>query len=144
MKVLFHDLQGSDPVEVALYPLTEKGIASLTTDWHCGNYIICSANVSADRGCVVARVAYVGRVDKSPIKSRLLDHLREERFKEASWYFHVRRADAPKEAYERECRDYHRFLEADDTGAFMNKIHPDRPDGETFHCPVCGSEGGGE
>ena len=37
-----------------------------------------------------------------------------------------------KEAYEKECKNYHDFH------ALLNKIHLDRPDGASYHCPVCG------
>lgn len=43
-------------------------------------------------------------------------------------------ASSAKEAYEKECKNYHDFM----CPALLNKIHPDRPDGTDYHCPECG------
>lgn len=42
-------------------------------------------------------------------------------------------ANSAKEAYEKECVNYHDFSPPE------NKIHPDRPKGTSLTCPVCGN-----
>ena len=43
-------------------------------------------------------------------------------------------ADTPKDAFEKECRNYHDFGGSEDLD---NDVHPDRPEGETWDCSLC-------
>ena len=68
---------------------------------------------------------YVGRSD-SDLNGRLLDYVdgKYERFK-YGFYTSV------EDAYKKECLLYHNFNPKD------NSIHPDKPDGTNYICPVC-------
>ncbi len=69
-------------------------------------------------------VKYVGRADND-VARRLGDHIEKyERFKYESY-------ESPKAAFEKECRLYHDYKPADNT------IHPARPNGSGWRCPVC-------
>ena len=43
--------------------------------------------------------------------------------------------DDAKEAFEKECRNYHDF--GGDDGILDNKVHPDRPERTDYDCPIC-------
>jgi len=70
---------------------------------------------------------YVGRAD-TDLKGRLK--------KWVSKYskFKFDYATSPKTAFEKECKNYHDFGESK---KLDNSIHPDRPDGSNWTCPVC-------
>ena len=71
-------------------------------------------------------VLYVGRAD-SDVKERLLQHL-GEKYTEFKFSY----ATSPKNAFEKECQNYHDFNPRD------NIIHPDRPsNSKDWKCPVC-------
>lgn len=71
-------------------------------------------------------VQYVGRADKD-LNKRLKDWVGKYiKFKYSY-------ASSPKDAFEKECKNYHDFGE----NKLDNKIHPDRPDGSSWECPVC-------
>ena len=44
-------------------------------------------------------------------------------------------AENSKEAFEKECKNYHDF--GGDIGSLDNDIHPDRPEGKDYECPIC-------
>lgn len=78
-------------------------------------------------------VQYVGRSDDD-VNSRLKDHLNDP---ESYSSFKFSYATSPKEAYEKECRNYHDF--GGPERKLNNKIHPDQPNyPKTWECPVCG------
>ena len=72
-------------------------------------------------------VRYVGRSD-SDVRMRLLQHADEGRYR----WFEFDYATSPKDAFEHECRLWHRHQPPD------NNLHPDRPTGTNWKCPVCG------
>jgi hypothetical protein len=82
-------------------------------------------------------VFYVGRSDNN-LNKRLHDHIDEEQFKhiwtEQSVYFDFNPAVDEKDAFQRECIDYHSFK----SDFLMNKKHPDCPNGTCYQCPCCG------
>ena len=41
-----------------------------------------------------------------------------------------------KEAYDKECRNYHDF--GGDEGLLNNVKHPDKPAEQDYKCPICG------
>ena len=88
-----------------------------------GNYAI--GYVSED-GFVVR---YVGRSD-SDISDRVKDYIQKRNSKFNKFKFSY--AASSKEAYEKECRNYHDFNPP------LNDIHPRKPDGTKYKCPVCG------
>ncbi len=75
-------------------------------------------------------IRYVGRSD-TDLQSRLLRHVDESPYKSFKFSY----AASPKEAYYKECEQYHRYI---GSGKLMNKNHPDSPDGMShLCCPVC-------
>lgn len=72
-------------------------------------------------------VMYVGRSDTC-LNTRL-KHWEGEYPK-----FKYSIASSAREAFEKECRNYHDFGE---TSILDNEVHPDRHDGHTWRCPVC-------
>lgn len=101
------------------FPLTNEEINKQITKTSPGNYAY--GYVKDDS----FYVEYVGRAD-SDLNDRIKHGVGQyKRFK----YSYAKNA---KEAYEKECRNYHDFKPAD------NKIHPDKPDGTNYKCPVCG------
>ena len=94
---------------------TSAGVYVLTTSWTDG-------------------VLYVGRSDDD-LNKRLKDHVGETSptKKKIYFWFKYEYASSPKSAYEKECRLYHTLNPPD------NKKHPDKPEGTTYPCPVCGN-----
>lgn len=90
-----------------------------------GNYALGYKKVNDD-GTGTFIVQYVGRAD-SNVKGRLKNHLSETKYKKFKFSY----ATSPKSAFEKECKNYHDFECPD------NSIHPDRPDGANWKCPVC-------
>ena len=81
-------------------------------------------------------ILYVGRSDKDNLNERLKDHrTNTSPSKNQQYaYFKFKITSSEKEAYEDECRLWHEH------GAPPpdNMIHPDKPDGTTYSCPVTG------
>lgn len=75
-------------------------------------------------------VLYVGS-DHVNVKIRLKQHIGEP-----CPYFMFRYASSPKDAYVFESQKYHDF--GGERGNLLNKIHPAKPDGSDWKCPVCG------
>lgn len=95
-----------------------------------GNYALGYVN---DENTFIVR--YVGRSD-SDVNSRLKSHLNDP---ESYSSFKFSYATSPKEAYEKECRNYHDF--GGPEGKLNNEIHPDQPNyPKTWKCPVCGKQ----
>ena len=77
------------------------------------------------------RVLYVGRSDND-LNDRIKDHIGEyDNYK----MFKFSYATSVKDAYEKECANWHDFGE---DKLLKNKIHPDNPDKKQYKCPVCG------
>lgn len=88
-----------------------------------GNYALGRIN---DKGSFV--VKYVGRAD-SDVNDRIKDHLGK-----SYSHFKFSYATSPKNAFEKECQNYHDF---NTNNGLDNKIHPDRPSGTNWKCPCC-------
>lgn len=105
------------------FPLSGLGIDREVTRQSAGNYALGYVN---ERKAFI--VKYVGRSD-SDVNARL-----------HSWIgagyscFKYAYATSAKAAFEKECTNYHDF---GGSGKLGNKVHPDRPDGTGWHCPVC-------
>lgn len=73
---------------------------------------------------------YVGRYD-SDLLERLKSHIDEyDDYKSFKFCY----KKTVKEKFELECKNYHDFLNNLD-----NDIHPRRPDGKDYPCPICGN-----
>lgn len=71
-------------------------------------------------------VKYVGRSDND-IQTRLLSWVGKTK----STHFKFSYASSPKEAFEKECINYHDFNPSENTN------HPGRPNGTFWKCPKC-------
>jgi hypothetical protein len=69
-------------------------------------------------------VDYVGRSD-SDVANRLKNHVGS--YKQFKYEYY----GSARAAFDKECRLYHDFKPGN------NKIHPDRPNGSGWSCPVC-------
>lgn len=110
------------------YALTDENIDAKVKNDAIGNYGL--GYIKDGKFCV----AYVGRSD-TDLNRRLHDHVEENaKYK----YFKFSYARTPKEAYEKECINFHDF---GGTKSLENERHPDRPEGKgDYKCPVCGRE----
>ena len=80
-------------------------------------------------------VRYVGRSDKN-LKDEIEQQMDTDRAKGCNKYMYSLAKD-PKEAFEKECRNFHDFGGAE---RLNNQYHPDVPDGTDYKCPVQGCE----
>ena len=109
-----------------MYEFNKEVIETLLEDGLIGNYAL--GNKSNNGSFIVN---YVGRSD-TDLKKRLMQHLDENH---TYSYFKYSVAHSVKEAYFKECKNYHDF----GAGVYLdNKNHPARPDGVKEACPYCG------
>ncbi len=100
------------------FPLTHQGINDNVNKTFPGTYTL---------GKIKIPTYYIARVGRSDddVNRRLHDYIGDyEQFK-FEYY------PSPKAAFDKECLLYHDFKPPD------NKIHPDRPSGTNWKCPVC-------
>ena len=105
------------------YIFTSSEINRVVTRTSPGNYALGYKNTD---GKLI--VQYVGRSDvdvNEELKARL-----DDRYKRFKYSY----ATSPKAAFEKECRNYHDFGGSKELD---NKIHPSRPAGSGWKCPVC-------
>lgn len=108
------------------YVFTRNEIQRVIAPKQIGNYALGYAD---EQGTFY--VQYVGRSD-GILRERLLEHLGDgKKYK----HFKFSYAKNAREAYEKECRNYHDF--DGDKGGLDNDRHPDRPDGTNYPCPYC-------
>lgn len=105
------------------YELTTEKVAEVVTKTSAGNYAL--GYLESDGGFVPE---YVGRADED-VKDRLSQHARQKKYQRFKFSY----ASSPKAAFEKECQNWH-----DWKGQLDNKIHPDRPAGTNWKCPVAG------
>lgn len=103
------------------YELTTAKIDENVTKTSAGNYALGQIK---DK---IFIVEYIGRSDND-LKKRLKDW--DDNYKRFKFSY----ASSPKAAFEKECKNYHDFGEKK---SLDNNIHPDRPDGSNWKCPVC-------
>ena len=77
-------------------------------------------------------VRYVGRSDTS-LRSRLKWHRTNNEYK----YYRFKHCSL-KEAYEWECKYWHKYKDTIDNSSDKYGIHPASPNGKYWTCPVCG------
>lgn len=100
-------------------------------DYKMGNYAF--GYIDKEDGAFV--VCYVGRSD-SDLKKEIKQQMKTDRAKGCT-HFKFSIASTKKEAFEKECRNYHDFGECD---CLNNDIHPAKPAGTEYKCPVEGCE----
>lgn len=76
-------------------------------------------------------ILYVGRSD-TDLQTEIIS--RTSAYPQCT-HFMFSYASSIKEAYEKECRNYH---DCGGNGKLFNRIHPDRPNGCDYKCPICG------
>lgn len=105
------------------FVLTEAMVDAQAAQQAAGAYAVGTADAS---NTSVLHVEYVGRSDDD-LNGRLKDHVGTYR---AFLYGYFPNA---RDAFRKECMLYHDFNPRD------NVIHPARPKGANYTCPVCGS-----
>jgi len=103
------------------YKLDKDTVNKIVTKVSAGNYALGKKN---SEGTFL--VYYVGRSD-SEVNDRLLHWAKNS----SRPLFKFSYASSIKDAFEKECKNYHDFNPSD------NDIHPDRPEGKTWECPIC-------
>ena len=78
---------------------------------------------------------YVGRSD-SDIQTEIIQELSTDRAKGCT-HFYYSIAKSVKDAYETECRDFHKY---GGKAILNNENHPDEPEGHKYPCPVEGCD----
>ncbi len=128
-----------EDVTTIVYPFDEKSMEKVAP-WKCGTYELGIKENDE------FKVLYVGRAGDGSgergLRDRLEEHLWEKqsgkKFVEIT-YFSVNCCNDVLEAFNEECKGYHKFKEWMGT-AIYNKIHPARPTGTDYPCPVEGCE----
>lgn len=100
------------------YDLTNRDVNSVVTETSAGAYALGSSRDGT------FYISYVGRSD-SDVNDRLKRHVHDYK------QFKYRYYSTAKGAFDKECRLYHDFKSPD------NDVHPARPRGRTWECPVC-------
>ena len=77
-------------------------------------------------------VDYVGRADVD-VAARLKQWLATKKYTHFKFEYY----SSPKAAFEKECRLYHDWKPQ----GLDNEIHPDRPNGTDWKCPICEPSG---
>ena len=106
------------------FQLTDSEVNRQITSTSPGNY---GLGYMKEDGTFI--VEYVGRSDDD-VKNRLHDWT-GTKYKKFKFSY----ASSAKEAFEKECRNYHDF---DGNKKLDNKVHPDRPNGTNLKCLICG------
>jgi len=107
------------------FDFTVGAVDGLITKKSAGNYALGYIKTSGN-----FVVKYVGRADDD-LNARIKEHIGEsEEYKKVKYSY----AASPEEAFEKECTNYHEFGE---NKKLDNKMHPARPDGTAWKCPIC-------
>jgi hypothetical protein len=117
-----HDLEMS-----GTYLFTFETIDKIVVRKSPGNYALGFTN---DNGTFI--VQYVGRSDTD------LNQELKKKYCESYKKFKFSYAESPKDAYEKECQNYHDFGQS---VGLHNTHHPAPQDGAGWKCPVCSFSG---
>ena len=113
------------------FALTDIDVNKRVPENVMGNYAF--GYIDKEDGAFV--VFYVGRSDFD-LKKEIKQQMRNDCAKGCT-HFMFSIAKSKKEAFEKECRNYHDFGECD---CLNNDIHPAKPAGTEYKCPVGGCE----
>ncbi len=105
------------------FKFDSKTIEEKVQEGKIGNYALGTANHDG----TMKNVAYIGRSDNN-LKAELLARLKTHKHPN----FKVSYASSPKEAYTKECQNYHDFDPP------QNNIHPYAPVNSNLKCHICG------
>ncbi len=100
----------------------------------CGNYALGFVDDNSDNFHVV----YVGR-SESDLHDSLRKQLNESKlvvpkYEKRTICFKYSYASSPKEAFEKECSNYHNFV---NSKKLSNNTHPEGSKYENWYCPIC-------
>jgi len=109
------------------WELTTENIDAKVTRKEPGNYALSRRIISGKQ-----HVDYVGRSDDD-LSGRLHDYIGGK-----YTHFWAAYASSSKAAFDKECQNWHDFHGPE--GELDNDIHPRRPDGQSWKCPVDGCE----
>ncbi len=117
------------------FVLTDDEVNRRVEDGRIGNYAY--GYVDERDGRQVFVVRYVGRSAtnlRDEIKNR---HKSDDKFtKEDCEFFKFSYADTEREAYEKECQNFHDFGGEE---SLLNEVHPAKPNEDgSYHCPIEG------
>ncbi len=107
------------------YALDAPTIDKEITKTSSGNYALGNMNDKNNNFIV----EYVGRADKN-LNKRLKEWIDTKKYSKFKFSY----ALSSKDAFEKECNNFHDFGESK---SLDNDIHPDRPDGTNYQCPQC-------
>lgn len=113
------------------FALTDNEVSKRVPENVMGNYAFLQKKWLTDEYLV----RYVGRSD-SDLKKEIKQQMKTDRAKGCT-HFKYSIAKSVKEAFEKECKNYHDFGESE---CLYNDIHPAKPSGTEYKCLVEGCE----
>ena len=113
------------------YKLSDIIVSLVVPENVIGNYAF--GYIDEVKGAFI--VCYVGRSD-SDLRKEIKQQMKTDRA-EGCTHFKYSLARTTKEAFEKECRNYHDF---GGSKSLHNDYHPDKPDYTNYKCPVEGCE----
>jgi hypothetical protein len=115
-------------LSVETYDFSEFQVRSLVEKGRVGNYTLGYSAVHSDTNTQVFHPTFIGRSDFD-LQEELLTRLAKKK----AWHdrFKFSYAATVKEAFEKECRDFHQA-----TRTLDNEKHPEPPTGANFPCPI--------
>ena len=125
------NLQSSQPeLSVENYEFSEDQVRSRVEKGRAGNYVLGYSALHSDTNIRVFHPTFVGRSD-SDLREALLTRLAKKK----AWHdqFKFSYAATVKEAFEKECQEFHLAASAKDLD---NEKHPEPPAGTNFRCPI--------
>jgi len=116
------------------YDFNKDSIDINVTKVSSGNYALGFLDKNSDN----FHVTYIGRSD-TDVNDRLKKQLSVtkniiSKYETKSLSFKYSYASSPKEAFEKECYNYHNFV---NSKKLSNNQHPQSPGDEEWKCPVC-------
>ena len=107
------------------FPLNSEEVRRQVLPNRIGNYAFGTIN---DEGIFL--ILYIGRSD-TDLQTEII--ARAAAYKQCT-HFMFSYANSTKEAFEKECKNFHECGGAD---GLLNQIHPDKPNGTDYECPYC-------
>lgn len=116
------------------YDFNKDSIDINVTEVSSGNYALGFVDKNSDN----FHVTFIGRSD-SDLKDRLKKQLSItkniiSKYETKSISFKYSYASSPKEAFEKECYNYHNFV---NSKKLSNNQHPDKSSDDGWKCPIC-------
>lgn len=115
------------------FPLTDEEVDKRVKKNMIGNYAYGYKEIQKGKRVFIVR--YVGRSDNDLRQEIKMRHKTDAKFTDSDCQcFRFSYAENKKDAYEKECRNYHDFGESI---SLLNEVHPAKPeDDDIYHCPI--------